>query len=95
MALRQRAGGMIRAQPVPSPARRIAILCPGFAADRVRRQPWHVADGLARGLAALGHDVRLLTDALGPRPAAPYRSRPWSCLSGGSPAPELQIRPRR
>ena len=63
---------MIQAQPVPSPALRIAVLCPGFAADRIRRQPWHVADGLARGLAALGHDVRLLTDALGPRPAAPY-----------------------
>ena len=31
--------------------------CPGFAADRVRRQPWHVADGLARGLLALGHEV--------------------------------------
>ena len=63
---------MIQAQTVSSPALRIAILCPGFAAGRIRRQPWHVADGLARGLAALGHDVRLLTDALGSRPAAPY-----------------------
>ena len=78
---------MIQAQPVSSPALRIAILCPGFAADRIRRQPWHVADGLARGLAALGHDVRLLTDALGPRPAAPYPVETLELLSGGSPAP--------
>ena len=77
---------MIQAQPVPSPAQRIAVLCPGFAADRVRRQPWHVADGLARGLAALGHDVRLFTDA-GRAATSPHptRSRPWSCSSGGQP----------
>ena len=81
---------MIQAQPVSSPALRIAILCPGFAADRIRRQPWHVADGLARGLAALGHDVRLLTDALGSRPAAPYPVETLELLSGGSPAPELR-----
>ena len=88
--LRPRAGGMIQAQPVSSPALRIAVLCPGFAADRIRRQPWHVADGLARGLAALGHDVRLFTDALGPRPAAPYPVETLELLSGGSPAPELR-----
>ena len=63
---------MIRLQPAPRPARRFAVLCPGFAADRVRRQPWHVADGLARGLVALGHEVTLFTDGTGPVLPAPY-----------------------
>ena len=50
----------------PAPAERVAVVCFGFEADRVRRQPWHVADGLASGASALGHHVRLFTDA---RPA--------------------------
>lgn len=44
------------------PQRRFAVLCPGMAPDRVRRQPWHVAHGLAQGLAALGHPAELLDD---------------------------------
>lgn len=81
---------MIRARPRPEPARRIVVLCPGFAADRVRRQPWHVADGIARGLAALGHDVRLFTDAAGPRPSAPYPVRTVELLTRCRPAAELR-----
>jgi glycosyltransferase involved in cell wall biosynthesis/thymidylate kinase len=81
---------VIRAQPLPTPAHRIAVLCPGFAADRVRRQPWHVADGLARGFAARGHDVRMLTDAIGPRPTAPYSVEILELLSGGCPTAELR-----
>lgn len=56
----------------PAARRRYAILCPGFAADRVRRQPWHVADGLARGLAMLGHAVSVITDASDTGMAVPY-----------------------
>ncbi|MFL5335123.1 MAG: glycosyltransferase [Geminicoccaceae bacterium] len=63
---------MIQLQPAVRPAQRFALLCPGFAADRVRRQPWHVADGLARGLAALGHEVTLFTDVTAALPSAPY-----------------------
>ena len=63
---------MIRLRPTPRPGKRFAVLCPGFAADRVRRQPWHVADGLARGLVALGHEVTLFTDATEPVPPTPY-----------------------
>src|SRR4051794_26504807 len=63
---------MIQLQPAVPPAQRFALLCPGFAADRVRRQPWHVADGLARGLAALGHEVTLFTDVTAALPSAPY-----------------------
>ena len=56
----------------PVARRRFAVLCPGFALDRVRRQPWHVADGLARGLSALGHEASVVTD-LGPAPSGlPY-----------------------
>lgn len=54
------------------PAQTIAIVCFGFAADRVRRQPWHVAHGLATGCAALGHQVRVLTDATDPAPGEGY-----------------------
>ncbi len=51
--------------PAP-PARRLAVVCFGLERDRVRRQPWHVAIGLALGLRALGHDVRIITDAADP-----------------------------
>ena len=91
------AGRMIRARPVPSPARRFAVLCPGFAADRVRRQPWHVADGLARGLfAALGHEVRLFTDRRRPRLRQPLPGRDaWNCSSRGRPTRAAPERARR
>lgn len=63
---------MIAAQARGAARRRFAVVCPGFAADRVRRQPWHVADGLARGLAALGHEAWLLTDATSLPAGLPY-----------------------
>jgi glycosyltransferase involved in cell wall biosynthesis len=49
--------------PEASLRRSFVVVCFGFAADRIRRQPWHVAHGLATGLTALGHRVRLITDA--------------------------------
>jgi glycosyltransferase involved in cell wall biosynthesis len=52
--------------PAAAPARRFAVVCFGLERDRVRRQPWHVALGIARGLAALGHRVTLVTDARDP-----------------------------
>ena len=80
---------MIGARPAARPARRFAVLCPGLAADRIRRQPWHVADGLARGLLALGHDVVLCTDAADPRPATRYPVTTLELLIGGRPSPQL------
>lgn len=56
--------------PSEPAARRFAVVCPGFAADRVRRQPWHVADGIARGLTAAGHAVWIIGDAAAAAAAA-------------------------
>lgn len=68
---------LARALPAPATApppraetRRLAVVCFGLERDRVRRQPWHVALGIARGLAARGHLVTLVTDAREP-PAEP------------------------
>jgi glycosyltransferase involved in cell wall biosynthesis/thymidylate kinase len=57
-----------RAEPAAAadPERRFAIVCFGLERDRVRRQPWHVALGAARGLAARGARVTLVTDARDP-----------------------------
>jgi glycosyltransferase involved in cell wall biosynthesis/thymidylate kinase len=83
---------MMLPRPHPAPAWRIAVLCPGFTAERRRRQPWHMADGIASGLAAAGHEVRLLTDAAGPSPAAPYRLErlPRLLTRSGAASPELR-----
>ena len=54
---------MSRPRARPLPARRFAVLCFGLSKPRVHKQPWHVADGMARGLAELGHDVLVVTDA--------------------------------
>lgn len=83
---------MTRPQPRPAPARRVAVICPGFSAERRRRQPWHVADGIARGLAALGHEALVLTDTAGPPPAAPYRAQRVGRLIGrdGRASPALR-----
>lgn len=73
-----------------APTRRFAIVCPGFAADRVRRQPWHVADGLARGLAAAGHEAWVLSDVAAPLAHAPYGQRTVQHLfTRGGTAPTL------
>ena len=51
----------------------VVIICFGFEHDRVRRQPWHVADGMARGLSELGQSVVLVTDATSPPRPPSYR----------------------
>ena len=71
---------MIQLQPAPQAARRFAVVCSGFTAERSRRQPWHMADGIARGLSALGHDVWLLTDLAGPMSPTPYAVESLSAL---------------
>ncbi len=81
---------MIQPRPLPGRVLRLAILCPDFAADRVRRQPWHVADGMARGLGDLGHEVRLITDSAGPFPAAPYPVERVALLRAGRPTAKLR-----
>lgn len=82
---------MIQLQPVPCPVRRFAILCPGFDDERIRRQPWHTADGLARGLAAHGHEVRLFTDGPRARSTGQYAvAAVPSLLDSGRPSDELR-----
>lgn len=82
---------MIHPQPAPSPVRRFAILCPGFKDERIRRQPWHTADGLARGLAAHGHEVRLYTDADRARSTGQYAVEALpALLVRGSPSKDLR-----
>ncbi|MCB1969703.1 MAG: hypothetical protein KDG54_04765 [Geminicoccaceae bacterium] len=44
----------------------------GFTADRLRRQPWFTADGMASGLAALGESVVVLTDATAMAEGRPF-----------------------
>ncbi|MFO1036971.1 MAG: glycosyltransferase [Geminicoccaceae bacterium] len=77
---------MIRTARRPQPSPLHVVVARGFAADRVRRQPWHTADGLARGLAAHGHDVLLLTDQGDVPSAAGYRIER---VEGGLGASEL------
>lgn len=55
-----------------APARRFAIICFGYDHERMRRQPWHVARGIAMGMAGLGHHATILTDAVDPPPAEGY-----------------------
>lgn len=42
------------------------VICFGFEHDRIRRQPWHAARGIASGLSSRGRRVTLLTDAVRP-----------------------------
>lgn len=82
---------MIQLQPKPRATRRIAILCAGFDMERLRRQPWHTADGLARGLMMLGHEVRLFTDMAGARTPGRYAMAALpGLLAWGSPSPQLR-----
>ncbi len=74
-----------------APAETIAVVCFGFEADRLRRQPWHVAHGLARGFTALGHHVRILTDAIAPPTAQGYETERVTALFGhGGPHASLR-----
>lgn len=71
------------------------VVCFGFAAERRRRQPWHMAHGLASGLAARGRAVTLVTDVGDPAPAAADPQQPYtiravdSLIRRGRPSPAL------
>jgi glycosyltransferase involved in cell wall biosynthesis/thymidylate kinase len=74
--------------------RRFAVVCFGLEAERARRQPWHVALGIAEGIARLGHDVALITDALNP-PSGPCPvHRVERLFAAGRPAAGLAARLR-
>ncbi|MGF1474909.1 MAG: glycosyltransferase [Geminicoccaceae bacterium] len=51
---------------------RVTIVCFGFGANRIRKQPWFQVDGIARGLAAAGAEVLVLSDVDAPVIGAPY-----------------------
>jgi glycosyltransferase involved in cell wall biosynthesis/thymidylate kinase len=59
---------MSRPLPLDAARPRDLVVCFGFAAERRRRQPWHMAHGLATGLAALGRAVTIVTDVAEERP---------------------------
>ena len=59
------------AEALPAPGA-MAVVCFGFSRHTIRRQPWHVAHGLASGFAARGHTVHLYTDADDPPVDLPY-----------------------
>jgi glycosyltransferase involved in cell wall biosynthesis/thymidylate kinase len=84
--------GLALARPRPEPSGDpVVVVCFGFAGDRVRRQPWHVAHGIARGFAANGRPVRLFTDAEQPPAPAEYRvERVPTLFAGGRASPELR-----
>lgn len=83
------------------------VICFGFGRDRRRRQPWHMAHGLATGLAANGREVILVTDVMAEDgaeaddPALAYRVRALpALLRRGRPSEALSalaraIRPER
>ena len=84
---------MIRPLPRPAaePARHFAIVCFGLERTRIRRQPWHVAFGIARGLAARGHAVTLVTDADDPPELPPIAvARVPQLLVDGRPSEALR-----
>lgn len=59
--------------PGPTPARPCyLILCFGFSAKNLRKQPWYTVDGIARGLVAHGVRVVVLSDAADPPQDVPY-----------------------
>lgn len=56
----------MRPGPTPGRTRADVVICFGFEQDRLRRQPWHVARGIALGLQHRGREVTLITDAGSP-----------------------------
>jgi glycosyltransferase involved in cell wall biosynthesis/thymidylate kinase len=87
---------MSRALPVEVERPRDLVVCFGFAEERRRRQPWHMAHGLASGLAARGREVTVVTDASDPAPTGADPLQPYairaiaSLLRRGRPSPALQ-----
>ncbi|HWL69248.1 MAG TPA: glycosyltransferase [Geminicoccus sp.] len=67
------------------------VVCFGFEADRVRRQPWHVARGIALGLLAHGRRVTIVTDARSPPGGEPFRIVALPRLFSGN-APDSALR---
>lgn len=58
----------------PVPARGcVLMLCFGFSARNLHKQPWYTVDGIARGLVAHGLRVVVATDATDPPQHVPYR----------------------
>ena len=72
------------------------VVCFGFAAERRRRQPWHMAHGLATGLSALGREVTVVTNVSDPAPVDADPQQPYairavgSLLRRGRPSPALE-----
>ncbi|MDW8340599.1 MAG: glycosyltransferase [Geminicoccaceae bacterium] len=82
---------MTAACPLALSAPRYAVACFGLERDRARRQPWHVALGLARGLAAHGCIVVLVTDAREPPAGEAFEVLRLSQLfDGHGPSRELR-----
>ena len=80
---------MSRALPRPEAVRRFAVICFGLSRRCAHQQPWHVAQGMAEGLAALGHDVLVLTDAADPPDGSAYTMVTVNRLfTGGCVVPE-------
>jgi glycosyltransferase involved in cell wall biosynthesis/thymidylate kinase len=67
-------------KPLPLDAElpRDLVVCFGFSAERRRRQPWHMAHGLATGLAALGRAVTIVTDVSDEAPADALPGQPYA-----------------
>ncbi len=72
---------MNRALPLDAEQPHDLVVCFGFAAERRRRQPWHMAHGLATGLAALGRTVTVVTDVDERAPAAAEPGQPYAIIA--------------
>ncbi len=87
---------MSRALPLDAELPRDLVVCFGFAAERRRRQPWHMAHGLATGLAALGRAVTIVTDVDDEAPADADPAQPYAITAvpelvrRGRPSPALR-----
>ena len=86
---------MNSALPLDLERPRDLVVCFGFAAERRRRQPWHMAHGLATGLAERGREVTLVTDVGDPAPADADQNQAYairavdSLIRRGRPSPAL------
>ena len=67
---------MTKPLPLDAELPRDLVVCFGFSAERRRRQPWHMAHGLATGLAALGRAVTIVTDVSDEAPADALAGQP-------------------
>ncbi len=80
----------LRQAPEASAVRRFVVVCFGFEGDRVRRQPWQTAHGIAEGLYGPGRTVTLVTDALHPPDDVTYAVvQVPGLMDGGRPSADL------